>query len=184
MKSKPVKQPRKISRQYLENAGLYYLQRYATSAENFRQVMTRKIKRSCAFHEVSPEDFYPLLEDMITRYLAVGLLNDSSFAQAKTSTLRRQGRSKQSIFARLQAKGLSKTDIAAAIATADAEKGDDAEFDAARTMARRKKLGPWRICPVTDIKDRQKEMATLARAGFSYDIARRVLESEDQEVFD
>lgn len=197
MKSKPAingprnqpgakKQPRRISRQYLENAALYYLQRYATSAENFKRVMTRKINRSCTFHDVSPEEFYPILEDMITRYVASGLLNDKGFAEAKTATLRRQGRSKQSIMGKLQAKGLAKNDIEQALEVTDAEKDGDAEFAAALTLARRKKLGPWRTKPMSDPpKDRQKEMAAMARAGFSFEISKKALaySEEDADVF-
>lgn len=183
MNSKPAKQPRKISSQYLENAALYYLQRYATSAENFRRVMTRKIKRSCTFHAVPAEPFYPVLEDMIVRYISAGLLNDKGFAEAKTASLRRQGKSRQAILAKLQSKGLTKTDIEQAIATADEDKNGDAELLAARTLARRKKLGPWRTKPLADpVKDRQKEMAAMARAGFSYEISRQVLNySEENE---
>ena len=181
MKSKPAKQPRKISRQYLENAALYYLQRYATSAENFRRVMTRKINRSCTFHQVPPDEFYPMVEDLIVRYVATGLLNDKVFAEAKTSSLRRQGRSKQAIMAKLQVKGLAKKDIESALALTDAEKDGDAELAAAMTLARRKKLGHWRGKPLEDIKGKQKEMAVLARGGFSFDIARRVLDFDGEE---
>lgn len=189
MKSKPVikappakKQPRRISAQYLENAALYYLQRYATSAENFRRVMTRKINRSCTFHEVAPEPFYAVLEDMILRYISSGLLNDQGFAEAKTATLRRQGRSRQSILGKLQAKGLSKPHIEAALESADAEKDGDPELAAAIVLARRKKLGPWRTKPLKDpARDRQKEMAALARAGFSYEIARKALDYSEED---
>lgn len=182
MNSKPAKQPRKISAQYLENAALYYLQRYATSAENFRRVMSRKIKRSCTFHDVPPEPFYPVLEDMIARYISAGLLNDKGFAEAKTASLRRQGKSRQAILAKLQAKGLAKADIEQAIVITDEEKGDDAELLAARTLARRKKLGSWRTKPMMDpVKDRQKEMAAMARAGFSYEVSRQVLDFSEED---
>ncbi len=166
------KQPKRITKQYLENAALYYLQRYATSAGNFRRVMARKIDRSCAFHKVVPDEFYPLLDDMIARYERAGLLNDSGFAEARVASLRRQGRSKQDIFARLQAKGLGKDAIAKALSGLDSE---DAELEAAQAFARRKKLGPWRKKELKDPKDAQKEMAAMARAGYSFELARKVL---------
>lgn len=171
-KPREKKQPKRISRQYLENAALYYLQRYATSATNFRRVMTRKIDRSCAFHKVDAAEFYPLLDDMIARYERAGLLNDGGFAQARVASLRRQGRSKQDIMARLQAKGLGKDMIAAALAELDSE---DAEQEAAQAFAKRKKLGPWRKKALRDPKDSQKEMAAMARAGYSFEIARKTL---------
>lgn len=168
------KRPRKISRQYLENAALYYLQRYASSAENLRRVLKRKTDRSCKFHEMDAEEFYPVIDDLVARYIASGLLNDRAFAEAKTATLRRQGKSAQAIATKLQLKGLAKNDISAAIETID-EDNPDADFEAAMRLARKKKLGAFRKKPYTDPKEMQKEMAALGRAGFGYEIARRVL---------
>ena len=170
------KPPKKISRTYLENAALYYLQRYATSAENLKRVMMRKVKKSCAFHQLPVEDFAPLVDELVTRYISSGLIDDTVFARARVTSLRRQGLSKQAIMARLQAKGLSKSQIEAALRLVD-EDQEDPEMTAARACARRKKLGPWRKTPLTDPKSRQKELATMGRAGFSYEIARRALEA-------
>lgn len=174
------KEPKKISKTYLENAALYYLQRYATSAENLRRVLMRKVKRSCTFHQTTVEDFAPLVDELIVRYTNVGLVDDKNFAQAKVTSLRRQGHSGRSIIARLQVKGLTTAQIEAAMKNVD-EGQDDAEISAAHAYARRKKLGPYRRKAVTDPKDLQKEMAAMGRAGFSYEIARKALAFSGEE---
>jgi regulatory protein len=180
MDKKRPRQPRRISRQYLENAALYYLQRYATSAENLRRVLARKVKRSCAFHKLPEDEFHPMIEDLLKRYLSSGLLNDNSFAEARAATLRRQGKSRRAIEAKLASKGLGKSDIAAAVDKAGGTDEDD--FIAACALAKKKKLGKWRIKPLADPKAAQKEMAALARAGFGYETARKALEySGDEE---
>lgn len=171
------KPPKKMSRQYLENAALYYLQRYATSIENFRRVLTRKIDRACAFHQTPPAEFHAHLDALVKRYSAVGLLNDTAFAEAKTATLRRQGRSKRDIIARLQSKGLKTADIEAALHALDAGTDKDAELSAATVFAKRKKLGVYNPRPPKDAKAVQKELAAMARAGFSYDIIRKALQT-------
>ena len=181
------KAPRKISAQYLENAALFYLQRFATSTENFRRVMVRKIRRSCTFHKVEAEPFFPIVEDMITRYVRTGLLNDKGFAEAKTSSLRRKGLSKKAILSKLQAKGLSTAEIESAIGTIDAGRMADTEDEnpemtAALTFARKKRLGSFRKTAEPDLKQRQKELATMGRAGFSYEIARAALDFRDEET--
>ena len=51
------------------------------------------------------------------------------------------------------------------------EADDTSEFDAARNLARRKKLGTKPL-PEQKIRD----LAVLARAGFSYNIAKKALE--------
>lgn len=176
------KTPKKISKTYLENAALYYLQRYASSAENLRRILMRKVKRSCEFHETAVEDFIPLVDDLVARYTAVGLIDDKSFAQAKVTSLRRQGHSGRSIIARLQVKGLTQTQIEAAMKNVD-EPHEDAEMTAALAFVRRKKLGPFRRKAVNDPKDMQKELATMGRAGFSYELARRALGSTPEDDF-
>lgn len=168
---KPRKAPKKISKTYLENAALHYLQRYASSSANFRKVMMRKVKRSCQHHGQDPGEFAPLVEDLVRRYVEVGLMDDAAYAKAKTSSLRRTGKSRQAIQAKLHVKGLRPDEIEAALTTVDAET-EDPEYAAALTLARKKKLGSFRIRPA----EPQKELATLARAGFSYDVARRVLD--------
>jgi regulatory protein len=172
MDKKRPRQPKRISRQYLENAALYYLQRYATSAENLRRVLARKVKRSCAFHKLPEDEFHPMIEDLISRYTSSGLLNDNSFAEARAATLRRQGKSRRAIEAKLQAKGLSKANIAHAIDKAGG--ADEHELQAAHAFAKKKKLGRWRIKPLPDPKSARKEMAAMARAGFDYEVARKV----------
>ena len=173
MDKKPPKQPKKITSSYLENAALYYLQRFATSTKNFKTVLKRKIDKSCAFHKTNPADFYPLVDKLAERYEATGLLNDPVFARAKTATLRRQGKSQRAIEAKLQHKGLSKNDISAALTEID--ESVTAELDAAVAFVKRKKLGIGR-------KEPQKELAAMGRAGFSYEIARKALAFEEEEI--
>lgn len=178
------KQPRKISAKYLENAALYYLQRYASSAENLRRVLTRKVQKSCTFHKMAPEEFYPVIDALIGRYVASGILDDSLYARGRVASLRRQGLSRQAIAARLQAKGLSRAQIDLALAEIDAEKGEEgAELQAALALARRKKIGRFRPSPAPDPKSRQKELAVMGRAGFSYEISRQALDYSEDEDF-
>lgn len=176
--------PRKIDLRYLENAALYYLQRYATSSQNLKNILSRKIMRGCAHHGQEPQEFLAALDQMIGRYQQSGLLNDIVYAEGRVQALRRQGLSRQTIRQKLTLKGLGAAEIDHALQQADettlaAEDGENPELAAARTLARRKKIGPWRRMPLTDPKAAQKELAALARAGFSYEIARLALETPD-----
>lgn len=166
------KQPKKISETYLQNAALYYLQRYATSAENLRRVLHRKIDRSCRFHGLEPRPFYPFVETLLERYKTSGLLNDTQFAEARVSSFRRQGLSKQAILSKLSVKGLSAADIEQALSKADAET-EDAELSAAKAYIKRKRLGVHRTKETEN--PLAKDLASLARAGFSYAVAVRAL---------
>ena len=180
MYKKPAKReprkPKKISKTYLENATLYYLERYATSAANLRRVLLRKVKRSCDFHKLDASEFTDMVDELIKRYVEVGLVDDISYALARVNSFRRKGLGRQAIISKLRIKGLSIEQIETAMAEVD-EEHEEPELVAALAYIKRKKLGPYRTKPFSDdpTKDKQKELASLARAGFSYEICQKAL---------
>ncbi len=82
----------------------------------------------------------------------------------------------------LKAKGVGQDDIAAALATIG-EAWADSELVAACNHARRRRLGPWRTRGDRR-EQRQRDLASLARAGFSYPIAARIVDCEDAEALE
>ena len=172
--------PRKATPKYLENAALYYLSRYATSAENLRRVMMLKVMRSARHHGTNPEDGAALIEAMIGRFLGSGLLDDGAYARARAQSLHRRGNSARVIRGKLKQKGVDDDIIAAALdaRSEDTEDGEDPELTAAVTLAKRRRLGPFAAQKPSQEK-REKHLAALARAGFSYDVARRVIDGKD-----
>jgi len=184
--------PRKATPKYLENAALYYLSRYATSTENLRRVMMLKVMRSAKHHGTDVEDGAALIEAMIGRFLGSGLLDDWAYARTRADSLHRRGNSARSIRGKLKQKGVDDDVIAAALDARgeDSEDGEDPELTAAVTLAKRRRLGPFsqearRAESPTGTKKelseetREKHLAALARAGFSYDVARRVIDGKD-----
>ncbi len=182
---KRIKKPRKISPDYLHNAGLYYLQRYASSQDNFRRVMMRKIQRSYAFHKAPAlEESKALLENLIKRFCENGLLNDEVYAQGVVRSCRARGKSSRYILGKLKEKGIH-TDLAKTMLSDQDEDRYEtsyqAEMLAALKHARKKRLPPFSGMKEISF---DKALASLARAGFSYDIARKVLDMrlEDAEA--
>jgi regulatory protein len=185
---KKKRSPRKITPRYLENAALYYLQRYATSAGNLRRVLTRKVDRSCLFHETPPDAFYPLIDSLILRYEQSGLLNDAAYAEGRAASLRRQGKSRSAITGKLRTKGLAAEVIETALESVDAERTDTdmpADLAAALKLARKRKIGRFNPAPESDPllrrKEQLREMGIMARGGFSFDIARQALDFSADE---
>ena len=172
--------PRKATPKYLENAALYYLSRYATSAENLRRVMMRKVLRSAKHHGTDVEDGAANIEAMIMRFLGAGLLDDGAYAKTRAESLYRRGNSARVIWGKLRQKGVEDDIISDALEAlgVDLEDGQDPELAAAATLAKRRRLGQFATQKPTE-EQREKHLAALARAGFSYDIARRVLDIDD-----
>ncbi|MCP5367580.1 MAG: RecX family transcriptional regulator [Hyphomicrobiales bacterium] len=173
------RQPRPVTPERLQKAALAYLERYASSAENLRRVLMRRVAASARLHGTDAREATDWVEDLVARYLAAGLLDDRAFAEARVRTLRGRGESARLIRARLAQKGVAEDDVAAALAAVDGDldQGSDPEWAAALALARRRRLGPFRAAGDRDAH-RERDLAALARAGFSYDTARRVVESD------
>ena len=176
------KRPKKITETYLHNAGLYYLERFASSSGNFREVMLRKVKRSCMFHtDQDHEKCAAMVDTLVEKFISSGLLDDTIYTRGKVSSLRRRGKSARSIQTYLRAKGLPPALIKQELDRYNEEHhttDKDAEYQAALTFARKKRIGPFRGDKDEDI---QKELGRLARAGFSYDTSRSVLNYKSEE---
>jgi len=169
--------PRKATPKSLENAALHYLQRFASSAENLRRVLMRRVEKSARAHGTDRAEGATAVDAIVARFLAAGMLDDRAYAEARAGTLHRRGAGARKIRATLQQKGVGAEAIEAALEALLRETSEP-ELAAAVNLARRRRLGPYRA-PDERAERREKDLAALARAGFSYDIARRVIEADD-----
>ena len=164
----------------IEEWALGYLGRYATSADNLRLVLRRRVRRRLGNGD-RPDDAVSqtdgLIDALIARYRASGLLDDAAYAAARARRDLRQGRSLRGIAAGLAAKGVARDDAAAAVAMLRDGSGDP-DLAAACSFARRRRLGPYRVTGADG--DRQRELAAFARAGFDRHTAEAVLSCSDE----
>ena len=175
-KTRKRRGPRKATKSHLENAALHYLSRFATSSENLRRVLMRRIERSARHHGTDADEGAEWVDDLIQRYQRAGLLNDAAYAEARAADMMRRGTPIKGVRFKLMQKGVSTDDIDQAL---DAATEDIPEPDlaAAVALAKRRRLGPY-AQPDKRADRRDKDLAALARAGFDYDTARRVIEAE------
>jgi len=179
--AKPVKPVKRVTPQYLENAALHYLERFASSTANLRGVLMRKVKRSAQAHGTDPEEGAGWVDDLLARYVASGLLNDETYARMRTESLHRRGASTRVIAQKLAAKGVDRDETDKALDGLREDVGPDVDLTAALALAKRRRLGVYRL-PEARAAHREKDMAALGRAGFGYDIARRVVDAETPEA--
>ena len=175
----------------LANAALFYLSRYAASEASLRRVLNNKIRRASmmdkdfADDKESKKNLFEEIEIIIAKHKKTGAINDKSYAEMKVASLRRSGKSARYITQSLRQKGVDSDLIERALVPEEDENPQDVERAAAVKLARRRRLGPFRKAGVgDDPKLRTKEFATLVRAGFSFDVAKKVLGAEPEEFFD
>jgi regulatory protein len=170
--------PAPLDRALLETWALFYLERYASSAENLRHVLLRRVRRRVGTDGEAVGAAGALIDALLVRYRAAGLLDDVAYAAGQARRAQAHGRSLRRIAAGLAAKGVGREDAAAAVATL-AEGAADPDLAAACAFARRRRLGPFRPAPL-DAADRRRELAAFARAGFERRTAEAVLGCADE----
>lgn len=169
--------PKKATAKHLENVALWYLQRFAASADSLRLVLMRRVDKSARAHDTDRAEGAAFVEDIVARFRASGLLDDRVYAEGRARSLHRRGLSVRGIWARLRAKGVGAEDIEAALAVLS-EDAPDPDLTAAIAYASRRRIGPYRRGGDREAM-RERDLAALARQGFTYDTARKVIEADD-----
>jgi regulatory protein len=175
-KPKARRQPLKATPEGLERSALYYLERYDASSGHLRRLLARKIQLSARIHGTDPEAGRAAVERLIARLTGAGLLDDARYAQARVRSLLTRGTSDAMIRAKLRAKSVPAGLVDAALAeVAGADPGH--ELAAALRYARRRRLGPFRLKERAE--RRERDLAALARQGFGYETACRIIDCDD-----
>jgi len=170
----------------LHDAALSYLARYAATEAGLRRVLERRVDRWARAAQEGggaddlagqAEKMRSLIRDVVARLVAAGAVNDSAFAESRSRSLMRAGRSRRAVVAQLRAKG-----VAGEAARAAVPEDPATELAAALVLARRRRIGPFRQSAAIDPAQRQRELAVMARAGFPQDLARRALAMATDEA--
>ncbi|MEP3047793.1 MAG: regulatory protein RecX [Roseibium sp.] len=156
----------------LTRAAVHYLERYASSETNLNIVLQRKIFRICHTLGQDPVAYLDMIDTVVAKCVRIGLVNDRQFAETKISSLRRKGASQRKIESQLAAKGVGHELI---LSLMSEDPHDDSI--AAKKYARRRRLGPYRD-PFKRLERRDKDLAAMCRAGFSFEIARQVIDAD------
>jgi regulatory protein len=113
------------------------------------------------------------ISELVERYQGSGVLDDARFARNLASHLNARGKSARAIRQKLAVRGVPEG-VASELMATRREQEPGAELEAARAYVRKRRLGPFRK-PEEREAHRHKDLASLARQGFSFDIARQAL---------
>jgi regulatory protein len=177
---------RPITAKYLQNAATFYLERYPSTAEGLRRVLNRRVRKAEMLQAPVMDNVQQAIAVIVQKFVDAGMIDDKAFAQTKARALHRRGSSNKLTRQRLQHAGVDSETLAQAMAGLDEELNTDPrkrELAAAIALARRRKLGPYRA--EKDRKDRRlKDLAAMARGGFDYQLARKVIDAVDPDALD
>lgn len=169
----------KLRNRSMENAAFHYLRRFPSSSENLRRVLWRKARREPDFSTAASGEVAAEIEQAVQKMQAAGLLDDAAYAKALSQSLHMRGKPLRGIGQKLREKGLAAELIQATLERLGQDQELPPDLQAAWTFAKRKKLGPYRGGPEARNEYLRKDLATFARAGFSYARAKEVLDSTE-----
>jgi len=176
MSRRRAKPPAPVSAAALQRKAAWYVERYGGNSAALRRVLQRKVAQASAFHETDQTQATALVESTVARFRDLGLVDDDAWALARARRWLRRGVPSRAIRGRLKAAGIAEPQIAAALEALRAQGSPD--LRAAVAYARRRRFGPY----APDEKraaQRQRQLAAMGRAGFSWSVAVRVLDASD-----
>ena len=153
----------------LKKHAFSYLSKYNTSKKNLNRILHNKVRRM----KLNKKDKYILyssIASIITDLEINKLIDDKNFTQSKIYSLSLQGKSKISIISYLVQKGIEKNLIKESFENLEL-KNPNWETESAKIFARKKRLG------IKHSNNFEKDLAKMARAGFNYNLSKKILES-------
>ncbi len=143
-----------------------YLSKYDSSKNNLVNVLKRKILKLNVtnFEKKKLIDF---IESIILKLEKNKFIDDDKYSSTKILSLSNSGKSKNFIFNYLIKKGVNKSQIQNNLKLMKQD-NESWELESARIFAKKKKL-------LEKNESYEKKLAKMARAGFSYDISKKIL---------
>ena len=145
---------------------IYYLSKYSSSKKNLEFILKKKIRRLSNVKQIRFH-LYNEIQVIIEKLEKHNLINDQVFVQSKIQSHQYQAKSKNYIKQYLLQKGIDKQLIEEQISLFY-ENNKNLEKENALKFAKKRNL-------INNDQDYQKKLSKLARAGFSYDIAKEIL---------
>ncbi len=143
-----------------------YLSKYDSSKNNLINVLKRKILRLNVTN-FEKKKLIDIIESIILKLEKNKFIDDDRYSSTKILSLSNSGRSKNFIFNYLIKKGVNKSQIQNNLNSMN-QNNDNWELESAKIFVKKKKL-------LEKNESYEKKLAKMARAGFSYDICKKIL---------
>ena len=143
-----------------------YLSKYSSSKANLEIILNKKIRRL----KIEKKDkffLYNSIEKIINDLEKNNLINDYNYISSKFDLFFHQGKSRMFIKSYFQQKGIEKDVIDKTFETFE-KNNSNWEAESAKIFAKKKRL--------SNDKDKEKNLSKLARAGFNFEISKKILE--------
>ncbi|MFL2659421.1 MAG: regulatory protein RecX [Alphaproteobacteria bacterium] len=173
-KTKKTIKAKKITLKRLENISFHYLNRFGGTEKSLRDILNKRIKKSMQHNtEQNIEQINEWVNEVVKKCKNYNYINDLNFAMTKARLFYNKGNSFKMIVAKLAQKGICEEYIKIALD----ELGINSDLSSAIYYAKKRKLGVYSL--KFDGNVDKKDLAKMARRGFSYDISKQALTEQN-----
>ena len=154
----------------LKQYALNYLSKYDSTKKNIERILKNKVKRMKNIEKNEKRNLENIINQILENLESNKIINDENFASRKIASFFRQGRSETFIKNTLLKKGVNKKIINKLIEDLETN-NSNWKIEAGEKFAKKNRLGKY-----GDKKNKKKDIAKMARAGFNYQIVIKILE--------
>ena len=162
----------------LKDLAYSYIENYSPSKQQLKVYLMKKILTKFKSSK-SKKEISELIDLVINNLEKNRLLNDELYSDSKSRMLLRRGYSLNKINQSLRIKGIDQKFIKQSIEKIKS-KEIEPDFVSALKLCKRRRIGAIRPNANRELFYK-KDMGILARAGFDYDLSKRVLNLEQKE---
>lgn len=161
--------PRPLDATRLEELALAYVARFATSAAKLESYLARKLRERGWEGDRAANP-----AAIAARFVELGYIDDEAFARARAGGLLRRGYGARRVEQALRGAGIDEE------LRIGARPGERARREAALTLARKRRFGPFGM-ETPDRERREKQIAAMIRAGHGFDETRALVDMKSAE---
>jgi len=162
----------------IRNWSFSYLEKYSASKQQLKTYLLKKILKK-SYKSVNKKEIYNLIDVVISSLEKQKFVSDKYYSDYKSKIFYKKGYSLNKIRYNLIMKGIDQKYIKDSISKIK-EKESDPDFFSAIKVCRKRRIGPRREESNRSLFFK-KDISILARAGFSYDISKKVLNISKEE---
>ena len=162
----------------IRNWSFSYLEKYSASKQQLKTYLLKKILKK-SYKSVNKKEIYNLIDVVISSLEKQKFVSDKYYSDYKSKIFYKKGYSLNKIRYNLIMKGIDQKYIKDSISKIK-EKESDPDFFSAIKVCRKRRIGPCREESNRSLFFK-KDISILARAGFSYDISKKVLDISKEE---
>ena len=153
----------------IKKYAINYLSKYDSSKKNLKRILRNKINRLSLSNDEKAY-LYKCLNNIVFELEEKNIINDSNFTDNKIYNFSSQGKSKRFILNYLLFKGIEKQLVDERFEQFELD-NEDWEYESAKKFIKKKKLN------LSNLDEKQKNLEKMARAGFSYNIAKKIFDN-------